>query len=69
MEAGHLLVEHVRVAAVPPVGQDHDDRAARHAALTPLVVEVLEPVSQSGAAAVVEHAHAGATQRVVRIAG
>ena len=39
-EARHLLGEHLGVAAVPAVGEDHDDRAAGHAAHAPLVVEL-----------------------------
>ena len=40
VEPHHLLGEHGRVAAVPAVGQDDDDRAPRHATLAPVVVEL-----------------------------
>ena len=36
----HLLGEHLGIAAVPAVGEDHDDRAAGHAPHAPLVVEL-----------------------------
>ena len=35
VEAGHLLGEHLGLAAVPAVGEDHDDRAAGHARGSP----------------------------------
>ena len=46
----------VGVATVPPVGQDHHDRAARQAAHPPLVVERAEPLAEPGAARPVDDA-------------
>ena len=51
VEAGHLLGQHLGVAPVPAVGEDHDDGAAGHAPHAPLVVEPAQALAEPGAAA------------------
>ena len=46
----HLARHERGVAALPAVGQDHDQRAARHAAAAVAVVELLQRVADPGAA-------------------
>ena len=51
LQPRHLLGELGRVAALPPVAGDHDDRTAGRAALAPAVEEGLELLAEPGAAA------------------
>ncbi len=68
VEPNHLLGEHGRVAAVPSVGEDDDDRAPRHAALTPGVVELAEPLAETGTTAPVDDPRRRLTEGDVRVA-
>jgi hypothetical protein len=47
-EALHLAPDERRVAALPAVGQDHDDRAARQPAPPVAIVELLQRVAAKG---------------------
>ena len=68
MQALHLLAEYRRVAPIPSVGEHHHDRAARHAALAPLVVERSETVTEAGAAPVVGDPLGRSRQRLIGVA-
>ena len=58
----HLLGELVRIAAVPAVGEDDDVGTASEAAHSPLAVERLQPVAETGAAGPVGDGVGGAGQ-------
>src|SRR3954453_14286674 len=47
LQSLHLLAQHLGIAAVPPVRQDHDVGAARHAAHAPAVVERGESLAET----------------------
>ena len=64
----HLASDQRRVAPLPAVGQDHDDRAARHAAPAVAVIERLERVADPGAARPVGRGRRGALDRALGIA-
>ena len=59
-QPAHLLAEQRRVAALPAVAEDHDDRAAGHPALAPPVEEEPQRLPQPGAAGPVRHRLPGA---------
>ena len=42
-QSGHLLGQHLGIAAVPPVGEDHDDRAPGHAPDAPASLNSRSP--------------------------
>src|SRR5215217_9243452 len=50
LDAGHLLGEHRNVSAVPAVREYDHHGAARHAALSPAVHELLDGVAEAGPA-------------------
>ena len=56
----HLAPDERRVAALPAVGEDHHDRAARHPAPAVAVVERLQRVADPGAARPVGRRRGGA---------
>src|SRR5262249_50937791 len=67
-ETRYLRAEQCRVAALPAVRAEHDDRATCDTALPPLVQERLERVAEPGAAAPVGYGRGGAPQSDVRVA-
>ena len=68
VQALHRLGEVVRIAAVPAVGEDHDDGAAGHAAHAPLLVEAAQPVAEPGAARPVDDPLGRLAERHVGVA-
>ena len=62
-EALHLAPDERRVAALPAVGDDHDDRAARHPAAAEVVVEALQRRADLGAPGPVRGGSGGARER------
>ena len=64
----HLAPDEHRVAALPAVGEDHDHRAARHAAAAVAVVELLQRVADPRPARPVGRGRGRALDRALRVA-
>jgi hypothetical protein len=74
MKARHLAAEHVRFAAIPPIGDQQHDGSVSHHATAPSCVERPQRVADSGAAAPVGNArrnpaHGSTRVRPPQVAG
>ena len=67
VQAGHLLRQHRRVAAIPSVREHHHDGAPGHPAHAPLVVESPQAITEASATAPVVHAARRLSEGDVRI--
>src|SRR4249919_2620364 len=67
-EPRHLVSDDRRLLALPAVGCDHDDRAARERAASPLVVEALQGRADPGATGPVADTGGRIAQRGLRVA-
>src|SRR3712207_992147 len=68
-QALHLLAEHVDVAPIPAVGEDHHDCPPGHTPLAPTIYELFHRVPEPGAARDVLHSPGGLPERLIRVTG